>query len=398
MRFYAPKFGHGFRSHWRLAPDTVYLNHGAYGVPALPAARAAEEWRAQAETNPTRFFEETLVPEVRRNAELLAAFLNAEGDDLVFVDNVTAGINAVLRSLVLMPGDEVIATSHLYQSVRRTLEFVCERAGARLVFADIPYPIRSEGDIISGVMGALSPRSRLVMLDHVTANTALHLPVETIALRCAERGIPVMVDGTHGPGNVPVDLAALGEAGVGWYIGSGHHWLGTAYGCAFLWVHPGRQGLVRPTAISTRFGEGFTEAFDWPGSKDFGPWLSTAEALHFQDHWGPARVRKYTHDLARKAAEMLSRRWNTQMGAPPAMFSAMATVALPTTNAATELSAGRIREQLRNDYGIEVTITPFAGRLWVRLSAYLYNEIDDYERLAEAILTITGGEPVAAAG
>jgi isopenicillin-N epimerase len=398
VRFSAPKFGHRLRSNWRLEPDTVYLNHGGYGVPALAASRAAEEWRAQAETNPTRFFEETLVPEIRRNAELLAAFLNAEGNDLVFVDNVTTGINAVLRSLVLIPGDEVIATSHLYQSVRRTLEFVCERAGARLVLADLPYPTRSEGEIVAGIMGALSPRSRLVMLDHVTANTALHLPVQTIALRCAERGVPVMVDGTHGPGNVPVDLHELGEAGVGWYVGSGQHWLGAAYGCAFLWVHPDRQGLVRPTAISTRFGEGFTEAFDWPGSKDFGPWLSTAEALRLQEHWGAARIRTYTHDLARQAAELLSRRWNTKLGAPPAMFSAMATVALPTATVATELSARRIRERLRNDFGIEVTITPFAGRLWVRLSAYLYNELTDYERLADAILTITGGEPVAATG
>ena len=398
MRLTALKFGHAMLSNWRLDPDTVYLNHGGYGVPALAASRAAEEWRAQAETNPTRFFEETLVPEIRRNAGLLAGFLNAEGDDLVFVDNVTAGINAVLRSLVLMPGDEVIATSHLYQSVRRTLEFVCERAGARLVLADLPYPIRSEGEIIGGIMGALSPRSRLIMLDHVTANTALHLPIRTIALRCAERGVPVLVDGTHGPGNVAVDLTELGEAGVGWYVGSGQHWLGAAYGCAFLWVHPDRQGLVRPTAISTRFGEGFTEAFDWPGSKDFGPWLSMAEALRFQDHFGTTRIRTYSHDLARAAAEMLSQRWHTQLGAPLAMFSAMASVALPTNRAATELSAKRIRQQLRDDFGIEVTITPFAGRLWVRLSAYLYNEIGDYDRLCDAICTITGGESVAATG
>jgi isopenicillin-N epimerase len=247
-------------------------------------------------------------------------------------------------------------------------------------------------------MGALSPRSRLVMLDHVTANTALHLPVRTIALRCAERGIPVMVDGTHGPGNVEVDLGELGGAGVGWYVGSGHHWLGAAFGCAFLWVHPDRQALVRPTAISTRFGEGFTEAFDWPGSKDFGPWLSIEEALRLQEYWGASRIRTYTHDLARKAADMLSRRWNTQLGAPPAMASAMACVALPTHDPATELGARRIREQLRNDFGIEVTVAPFAGRLWVRLSAYLYNEMSDYDRLAEAILTITGGGAVAATG
>jgi len=398
VRFSAPKFGHALLSQWRLEQDITYLNHGGFGVPTLAVSRAAEKWRILAEANPTRFFDETLVPEIRRNAGLLAPFLNAESDDLVFVDNVTAGINAVLRSLVLMPGDEVVATSHLYRSVRRTLEFVCERAGARLVLADLPYPVRSEGVIVSGIMGALSPRTRLIILDHVTANTALHLPIRTIALRCAERDIPVMVDGTHGPGNVAVDLDDLGQAGMRWYVGSGHHWLGAALGCAFLWVHPDRQGLVRPTAISTRFGEGFTEAFDWPGAKDFGPWLSMSEALAFQDHHGAKRIRTYTHDLARKAAELLSQRWHTPLGAPPSMCSAMASVALPMNDAATDLSARRIAQQLRDDFGIEVTITPFGGRLWARLSAYIYNELEDYERLGDAVLAITGNAPLAAIG
>lgn len=148
MRISAPKFGHGLLRNWRLEPDILYLNHGGYGAPALTVSRAAETWRQRTEANPTRFFEEALGPEIRRNADLLALFLNAKGHDLVFVDNVTAGINAVLRSLVMIPGDEIVATSHLYQSSRRTLEFVCERAGARLVLADIPYPVRSEGEII----------------------------------------------------------------------------------------------------------------------------------------------------------------------------------------------------------------------------------------------------------
>jgi isopenicillin-N epimerase len=396
VRITAPKFGHGLLRNWRLESDMLYLNHGGYGVPALTVSRAAEEWRQRAEANPTRFFEETLGPEIRRNADLLAAYLGATGQDIVFVDNVTAGINAVLRSLVLIPGDEIVATSHLYQASRRTLEFVCERAGARLVLADLPYPVRSEGEIIAGIMGALSPRTRLVMLDHVTANTALHLPIKTVALRCGERGIPVMVDGTHGPGNVDVDLRDLGSAGVGWYVGSGHHWLGAAFGCAFLWVHPDRQGLVRPTSISTRFGEGFTEAFDWPGAKDFSAWLSVGEALRLRDTYGEARIRRYTHDLAANAAAMLCERWRTRPGAPPPMFTAMASVAAPTETPATERSAGHLRRQLYDDHRIEVTVTPFAGRLWIRLSAYLYNEIEDYERLADAVAAIAGSAPLAA--
>ncbi|MEM9681936.1 MAG: aminotransferase class V-fold PLP-dependent enzyme [Pseudomonadota bacterium] len=396
VRLSDQKFGHGLKHNWPLEPDTVYLNHGAYGVPPILVSRATDKWRARAAANPTRFFEQTLIPEIRRNADLLGGFLNAAGNDLVFVDNVTAGINAVLRSLVLMPGDEIVATSHLFQSVRRTLDFVCERAGARLVLADLPFPARSEGEITAAIMGALSPRTRLLLLDHVTANTGIRLPVETLALRAAERGIPVIVDGTHGPGNLPLDLKALGNAGVGWYIGSGHHWLGCSFGCGFLWVHPDRQSLVRPTAISTRFGEGFTEAFDWTSSKDHSPWLTIEDVLQFRAAFGENRIRDYTHSLARQAAELLSTRWNTQLGAPLHMFSAMATVALPVNAPATVQAAKQFKQLLRDEHAIEVTVTPFSGRLWLRLSAFLYNEIRDYERLANAVADNAGGQELAA--
>lgn len=398
MRNPVPKYGHTLRDQWQFEPGITYLNHGAFGAPSIPVEDAARGWRDRTAANPTAFFERELPTALRSAAGELATHLGGTGDDLVFVNNVTAGINAVLRSLVLMPGDEVVVTNHLYISARRTLDFVCERAGARLIFADVPFPVRNENDIVSAVVGAMSPRTRLVMLDHVTHETALVLPIERIAARCAERGIAVLIDGTHGPGNVPVELDKLGHQGVRWYAGSCHNWLGAPQGSGFLWVHPDRQGLIRPTAISNRFGDGFTEAFDWPGTKDFSAWLAVPEALRHRGTLGDGGIQLYTRDLAQRAAGLLRDRWDTMTGAPLDMFSSMATVALPVDSPATAAAAADLRKTLRSDYRIEVHVTPFNGRLWVRLSAYLYNEISDYERLANAVLEITGGKPVAANG
>ncbi len=398
MRNPVPKYGHTLRDQWQFEPGITYLNHGAFGAPAIPVEDAARGWRDRTAANPTAFFERELPTALRTAAGELAIHLGGTGDDLVFVNNVTAGINAVLRSLVLMPGDEVVVTNHLYISARRTLDFVCERAGARLIFADVPFPVRSENDIVSAVVGAMSPRTRLVMLDHVTHETALVLPIERIAARCAERGIAVLIDGTHGPGNVPVELDKLGDQGVRWYAGSCHNWLGAPQGSGFLWVHPDRQGLIRPTAISNRFGDGFTEAFDWPGTKDFSAWLAVSEALRLRGSLGGDGIPQYNHDLTQRAAGLLRDRWDTLTGAPLEMFSSMATVALPVDGPATAAAASDLREALHGDYRIEVHVTPFNGRLWVRLSAYLYNEISDFERLANAVLEITGGKPVAANG
>lgn len=394
----AKNFGHALQEKWRLSPRVTYLNHGAFGAASQTVVAAAETWRQRIDANPTEFFEQSLTPELRQSAGTLGGYLRARGEDIVFVDNATAGLNAVLRSLVFMPGDEVVATNHLHRSTRRTLDFVCERAGARLVLADVPFPVRAEGEIIAAILGALSPRTRLVMLEHVTPYTALQIPLEAIATRCMERGVPILVYGAHSAGNAPIDMEALGAAGVGWYAGSCEKWIGAPSGSGFLWVHPERQGLIRPTAISSRFGEGFTDAFDWPGLKDFSAWLAVPDALRFRKSFKEDRIIDYTHGLARDATALLVERWGTLAGAPPGMFTAMAAVEVPSDLPATRENATALRHRLRKDHKIEVQITPFNGRLWLRLSAYLYNELSDYERLADAILEITGGRPLAANG
>lgn len=378
-------FGHGMLDEWELAPGTIHLNHGGFGATPVRVTRAADRVRQEIAANPTTFMEDRLTDALRDAADDLAQFLGGDGKDLVFVDNATTGINALLRSLVFMPGDEVVTTNHLHISARRTLEFVCERAGARLILADVPFPIRRAGDAVSGILGALSPRTRLVMIDHVTAHTALCLPIEQIGQRCAERNIPVMVDGAHGPGNIAVDLSRLAANGVRWYAGNGHIWLCGEQGCGFLWVHPDQQRLIRPTTIANHFGEGFTEAFDWPGSKGFAAWLAISESIDMQKEFGADRIREYCHGLAREARALLVDRWNSIAGAPPELGSSMSVVSLPGDTPATQDAADRFRRTLRNEHNIEVLIFPFNGRLWARLSAYLYNEISDYERLSDVV-------------
>src|SRR3546814_2728514 len=153
-------FGGAVRDEWLLEEDTVHLNHAAFGATPKIVLQAAEDWRRRMEAAPTRFMEEELPAALRSAATKLAEFLGGQGDDLVFVDNATTGINAVLRSLVFMPGDEVVTTSHMYRSTRRTLEFVCERAGARIVAVELPFPVRSASEIVAAIARASTPRTR----------------------------------------------------------------------------------------------------------------------------------------------------------------------------------------------------------------------------------------------
>ncbi len=324
-----------------------------------------------------------LGPLLRRTADRLGAYVGAAGEDIVFLDNATTAINAVLRSFVLMPGDEVVTTSHAYGAVLRTLEFVCDRADARLVSADIPFPIDDAEEAVDAVLRVLTARTRLLVIDHVTSKTALILPVRELIAEARERGIAVLVDGAHAPGMLPLEIESLG---ADYYAANAHKWLGAPRGAAFLWAAPERQPYLRPTTISHHFAAGFNPAFDWPGTKDFAAPLTIPAAIDFRARWGEAAIRQYCTGLVREGAGALAQALGTMRGGPDSMTGFMAAVALPeSAGRARPDAADALRDHLLDAHGIEVDIQPFAGRLWLRLSAYLYNTPADYERLADVL-------------
>jgi len=374
------KFGRQLRDQFLLDPDCIYLNHGSYGALARPVAEAANALRLQAERQPSRFMMDELPDLIRDSADVLAKYLGARGRDIVFVDNATTAVNAVLRSLAFLPGDEVVTTSFCYNAVRKTLEFVTERANARLVTADMPFPLISPADTVEAIASAMTRRTRLLVVDHVTSETGLVLPINDIVRLARSRNIPVLVDGAHAPGMLPVKLEQLDAT---WYAGNCHKWLGAPRACGFLWTYPDFQPRVRPTTISHYISNGYTAAFDWPGTKDFSPWLSVPAAIDYRASLGEAEIYAYCRRLAARAARLLSDTWQSDLGSPRGMMSFIATVALPSPVRATPEAALKIRQILRNQHNLETFIKAIDGRLWVRVSAYVYNDLSEFERLAE---------------
>ena len=178
-----------FASLWGLDPSVTYLNHGSFG--ACPSAVLATQTalRLEMEREPVDFLVARLPTRLNAAREALAVFLSADPADLVFVPNATAAVNAVLRSLSLAPGDELLLTNHTYAACRKTADFVAERTGARVVVATLPFPCRDEEEIIAAVLQCVSPRTRLALLDHVTSPTALILPAARLVSGLRARGI-----------------------------------------------------------------------------------------------------------------------------------------------------------------------------------------------------------------
>ena len=385
-------FGRHRLSDWPLDPAVAYLNHGTVGVAPRRVLSAQQAIRDEMERAPSQFLLRQVsalvgVPtgrpsRLREAAGAIASFVGARRDDLVFVDNATTGANAVLRSFAFAPGDEILITDHNYGATARAAAFAAREKQAQVRTVRVPYPAFDRQALVDGVAAAITPRTRLAVLDHITSESALIFPLAELAAVCRAHDVRVLVDGAHAPGVLPLDIPALG---VDWYTANLHKWACAPRGCGFLWAHPSRQSELHPPVISWGLDQGFTAEFDWVGTRDPSPWLAAPEGLAFLRDLGWDAVRRHNHALAWHAARELTRRWDTPLAIDEASVGFMATLPLPAALGRTPDDAAGLRDALLFEDRIEVQIHAAHDRLWVRVSAQVYNDEADVDRLADAV-------------
>lgn len=363
-----------------LDPALTLLNHGSFGACPRRVLAVQDLERARLEADPIGFMDEAAA-RVRVVADRVAVRLGARGDDLALVENATAGTATVLRSLALAPGDRLVTTSHVYGAVRQALQVIGGRAGAVVDEVVVPFPLSDPEEVVAAVVPHVRG-ARLAVLDWITSPTGLVLPVEPLVAACRAEGVPVLLDAAHAPGQVPMDLDALG---ADWVTGNLHKWLFAPKGSAVLWARADRRGELVPLAPSHDTPLGFPRAFDWVGTRDPSGWLAVPEALAFVDALGLDAIRAHNDALAAWAAQTLADRWGVVLPAPASMRAAMATLPLPGDVPAERVDA--LHDALRAR-GLEVMLVPFDGRAWIRISAQVYNTEAEYLRLGEAVVDL----------
>lgn len=391
---------------WRLDPGVTYLNHGSYGACPVEVLETQQAWRERMELEAVRFLSnelDSLLAEARRE---VGSFLNADPEGLAFVTNATTGVNAVLQSLRFEPGDEILTDDHEYNAIINATRAVAERDGARLVIARIPFPIDDPADALNAFLDAVTPRTRLVVVSHVTSPTALILPVGDLVRELDRRGIDTLVDGAHAPGMVPVDVTALGAA---YWTANGHKWLCGPKGSAVLWVREDRRERIHPVVVShganDRSERGrFRAEFDWVGTADPTAYLTLPAAIrwmaaHAPDGGGWPAIISANHALALEGRDRVAAALGVASPAPDHMLGSMA--ALPVPLLLDDPAAVRLWRDLQAD-GIQVPVggwpVPAARpsvdappeQVLIRISAQQYNEPADYDRLAAALVKRLG--------
>jgi len=333
------------------------------------------------EATPTLFMARMLPGAIRTAAAAVAKAVGARGEDIALVDNATGAVNAILGSIDFAPGDEIVVHSHIYGAVLKTVRHIASRTGAVIVTAELPFPETTAEGITAAFASALTPRSRLVITDHISSPSALIFPVADIVAATHAAGAQVLVDGAHGPGQVPLDLDALG---ADYYVGNGHKWWMGAKGVGFLWAAPARQADLHPTIISHGYGGGFHAEFDWTGTRDWSAALALPDAIAFHARLGGPALMAANASVANAAAQRLATRFGTRLAAAPGLHAAMALVELPYDGEATP----ERQQQLRNlfmDLDCDIPIMEVGGIMWLRLSAQAYNLSSDFDRLGDLV-------------
>ncbi len=382
--------------HWLLDPRVVFLNHGSFGACPQPVLEFQRHLQDRLEREPVRFMSRDIEGLLDEARQALGVFLKADPEGLAFVTNATSAVNAVLRSLELQPGDELLTTDHEYNACNNTMRFIAERAcggrgAVRVVSAAVPAALKTPDQVVGAVMEKVTPRTRLVMVSHVTSPTAAVFPVERIVRECNARGIDVLVDGAHAPGMIPLDLDALGAP---FYVGNCHKWMCAPKGAGFLWTRADRRHAVWPVSISHGLNSTRTDRsqyrlmFDWTGTWDPTPMLSVPQAIKvvggmLEGGWPAVMAQNRATVLAGRRA--VARAVGGATPVDESMIGSIATITLPDFEG--EPGTDTLQRDLYDRWGVQVPIIGWPGhpRRMVRISAHLHNAPEQYEFLGRAL-------------
>ncbi len=375
------------KSLFQLDPTIHFLNHGSFGACPIPVFEVYQAWQRRLEKQPVLFLGREMMALDREARQPLRVYLNTHPDNLVFVTNATHGVNIIARSLALAPGDEILTSDHEYGACDYTWEFICNKTGANYVHQPIPLPAQSAEQMVEQFWQGVTPKTRLIYLSHITSPTALRLPIEAICRRARQANILTLIDGAHAPGQIPLDLEALG---ADWYTGNLHKWALSPKGAGFLYARPEVQHLVEPLVVSWGYhaapeastGSRFQDLLGWTGTRDPAASLSVPAALQFmqEHHW--EQVRQDCHILLRQAIENICELVQMAPLYPleADLYFQMGIAPLPP---GTDLAL--LKRRLYDEYRVEVPLIDWNSQKFVRISVQGYNTQADLDALTKGL-------------
>ncbi|MCX7421596.1 MAG: aminotransferase class V-fold PLP-dependent enzyme [Planctomycetia bacterium] len=380
-------------NEWSIPAGVTYLNHGSFGPSPRCVRDARHAWSERLESQPMDFYLRQMETALDEAAEKLGKFIGTNGNDLLFCDNATVAMNIVAESVsaTLKPGDEILFTDQEYGAVMRIWRRAAERVGARIVIQPMPRPVANADEQVAAVMNAVTERTKLIIVSHITSPTAVIFPVEAVCREATKRGVPVCIDGPHALAMMPLNLKKLG---CDFYCASGHKWLSAPFGSGFLYVAKKRQQQLTPPVMSwggslSGRSAHWQDEFRWLGTRDPAAFLAIPTAIEFLERFGVEEFRQQTHELAQYARQRIVELTGLEPPTPDSREWYGSMIALPLPSTGEPAPRQGIRDQLQNPlwgkFGIEVPIVHWRGERLLRVSCYLYNTRAHIDLLCDAL-------------
>lgn len=371
-------------SQFMIKEGIAFLNHGSFGACPRPVFETYQSWQRELESDPVDFLGRRADGLLRESRSELANYLGTTEAQLVFVPNATHGINIVARSLQLQAGDEILTTNHEYGAVNNAWHFNFDKRGVKYINHPMPLPFTTPEAFVDRLWEGVTPRTKVITFSHITSPTALIFPAELICKRAKEAGILTVIDGAHAPGQIDLDLTAMG---VDYYTGNCHKWLCSPKGSAFLYAAPGREDELEPLSVSHGWSRAheekskFHDNFDWTGTMDPSAYISVGAAVRFLNDNNWSAVRAACHLLASQTRERINEMTGLDPVCPDSTtwFSQMFVARLP---AATR---EKLHDVLWPEFKIEIPLPHWEDDSLVRVSVQAYNTPEHMERLLGAI-------------
>lgn len=376
---------------WDLDPDHLHLNHGSFGAVPRSVRGAQSDWVRRSDANPVGFYREELASGIAAARRAGADFCGVGEDGFALIPNATTGASTILAGFPLEAGAEILVTDHAYGAVLKAAYRRAGQVGARVVVAEVPLGADTD-TIVASILGRVSERTRIALVDQVTSATAMPMPVSSIAPALAGRGVAVLVDGAHAPGMLELDVD---ELGVDFWVGNFHKWAFAARTVAGLWVAPRWRAVIRPLVVSWNDDEAYPLPFDQQGTLDYSAWLALPDGLAFGGGLGWSRIRQHNADLARHGQEVVAKALGVDLDAVPSRGElahqvSMRLVPLPAGRPGTAEGVQALNQRVYRELGVEAAMTFWGDRGWLRLSAQLYNTPEEYEWFGEALARSLG--------
>lgn len=375
------------RDQFLLDPTVTFLNHGSFGATPRPVFAVYQEWQRRLEWQPVQFLGTDIAEYLATARQTVGSYVNAHADDVVFVPNATFGVNVVARSLQLGLGDEVLTTDHEYGACDNAWLFLSGKQGFRYIRQPIALPATTPEALLEQLWQGVTPHTKVIFLSHITSPTALTFPVAAICARARAEGILTVVDGAHAPGQLPLDMEAIG---ADFYTGNFHKWLCSPKGSAFLYARREQQHLVEPLVVGWGWGEprawtygsDFLDYNQWLGTNDMAAYLAVAAAIQFQSDHQWDIVRDQCQALVTQAIHRIS----DLTSLPPAYPDDQGfyrQMAIAPLHPIADLPA--FKKRLYQEHRVEIPCINWQGQQFIRISIQGYNTQDDVDRLLEAL-------------